>query len=302
MIDEYLESIKSEIINGNAKVVAKNYQINNVKLTMNYNIGKQLAEAGKHYGEGIVKKYASILTKEFGRGYSVSNLKRMRQFYVLFEKGAALPHQLTWEHLRLLLPLKNVEEIKYYISITKRDNLSKRALAERIKSNEYGRLSTEAKEKILNKEELSLIQSVPSPIVLVPNKSYEVYTEKILQEIIYENLDSFMKQLGGGYFYVGREYKLNIGDKKNYIDYLLYNYKMNCFCVIEIKAREYRKTDYGQIKTYMNYIDEHLKNITQNNTIGIIITKSVNNFEAHYVKDNQVTIVEFKINKTIQVS
>ena len=175
-------------------------------------------------------------------------------------------------------------------------------MAERIKSNEYGRLSTEAKEKILNKEELSLIQSVPNPIVLVPNKSYEVYTEKILQEIIYENLDSFMKQLGGGYFYVGREYKLNIGDKKNYIDYLLYNYKMNCFCVIEIKAREYRKTDYGQIKTYMNYVDEHLKTITQNNTIGIIITKSVNNFEAHYVKDNQVTIVEFKINKVIQVS
>ena len=266
MKDNYLENIKTEIINGNAKAVAKNYQINNVKLTMNYNIGRELAEAGKHYGEGIVKKYASILTKEFGRGYSVSNLKRMRQFYVLFEKGAALPHQLTWEHLRLLLPLKDINKVNYYIGISIKDNLSYRKLAKRIKSNEYDRLSTEAKEKILNKEELSLIQSVPSPIVLVPNKSYEVYTEKILQEIIYENLDSFMKQLGGGYFYVGREY---------------------------------RKTDYGQIKTYMNYVDEHLKNIIQNKTIGIIITKSVNKFEAHYVKDNQVTIVEFKINKTI---
>ena len=302
MIDNYLENIKNEIISGNAKVVAKNYQINNVKLTMNYNIGKELAEAGKHYGEGIVKKYASILTNEFGRGYSVSNLKRMRQFYILFEKGAPLAHQLTWEHLRLLLPLKDVNKINYYISIIRRDNLSKRALAERIKINEYDRLSDGAKESLLNKEELSLIQSVLNPIVLTPNKSYEIYTEKVLQEIIYENLDSFMKQLGGGYFYVGREYKLNIGDKKNYIDYLLYNYKMNCFCVIEIKAREYRKIDYGQIKTYMNYVDEHLKTITQNNTIGIIITKSVNNFEAHYVKDNQVTIVEFKINKIIQVS
>ena len=302
MLDEYLSNIKTEIINGNAKVVAKNYQINNVKLTMNYNIGRELAEAGKHYGEGIVKKYAKELTEEFGKGYTFTELTRMKQFYDLSQKVAPVGQLLTWSHYKSLLPLKNVEEIKYYISITKRDNLSKRALAERIKSNEYGRLSTEAKEKILNKEELSLIQSVPNPIVLVPNKSYEVYTEKILQEIIYENLDSFMKQLGGGYFYVGREYKLNIGDKKNYIDYLLYNYKMNCFCVIEIKAREYRKTDYGQIKTYMNYVDEHLKTITQNNTIGIIITKSVNNFEAHYVKDNQVTIVEFKINKIIQVS
>ena len=301
MIDNYLENIKNEIINGNAKVVAKNYQIINVKLTMNYNIGKELSNAGKHYGEGIVKKYASILTREFGKGYSVSNLKRMRQFYVLFEKGAALPHQLTWEHLRLLLPLKDINKINYYINISIRDNLSYRKLAERIRSDEYGRLSIEAKESLQNKEKLSLVQSIPSPIVLMPNKSYEVYTEKILQEIIFENIEDFMHQLGEGYTFVGKEYKLNIGYKKNYIDYLLYNYKMNCFCVIEIKAREYKKSDYGQIKTYMNYIDEHLKTITQNNTIGIIITKSVNKFEAHYVKDNQITIVEFKINKVVEV-
>ncbi len=302
MIDEYLSNIKTEIINGNAKVVAKNYQINNVKLTMNYNIGRELVEAGKHYGEGIVKKYASILTKEFGSGYKEKDLYKMQQFYLLIQKVAPLERQLTWSHYKLLLPLKNVEEIKYYIHITKRDNLSKRALAERIKSNEYGRLSTETKESLLNKEELSIIQSVPSSIVLVPNKSYKVYTEKILQEIIFENIEDFMHQLGGGYAFIGREYKLNIGDKKNYIDYLFYNVVDSRYCVVEIKAREYRKTDYGQIKTYMNYIDEHLKNITQNSTIGIIITKSVNKFEAHYVKDNQVTIVEFKINKVVEVS
>ena len=302
MKDKYLESIKSEIINGNAKVIAKNYQINNVKLTMNYNIGRELVEAGKHYGEGIVKKYASILTKEFGSGYKEKDLYKMQQFYLLIQKVAPLERQLTWSHYKLLLPLKNVEEIKYYIHITKRDNLSKRALAERIKSNEYDRLSTETKESLLNKEELSLIQSVPSPIVLTPNKSYKVYTEKILQEIIFENIEDFMHQLGGGYTFIGREYKLNIGDKKNYIDYLFYNVVESRYCVVEIKSREYKKSDYGQIKTYMNYIDEHLKNITQNSTIGIIITKSVNKFEAHYVKDNQVTIVEFKINKVVEVS
>ena len=302
MIDEYLSNIKTEIINGNAKVAAKNYQINNVKLTMNYNIGRELVEAGKHYGEGIVKKYASILTKEFGSGYKEKDLYKIQQFYLLIQKVAPLERQLTWSHYKLLLPLKNVEEIKYYIHITKRDNLSKRALAERIKSNEYGRLSTETKESLLNKEELSIIQSVPSPIVLTPNKSYKVYTEKILQEIIFENIEDFMHQLGGGYAFIGREYKLNIGDKKNYIDYLFYNVVDSRYCVVEIKAREYKKSDYGQIKTYMNYIDEHLKNITQNSTIGIIITKSVNKFEAHYVKDNQVTIVEFKINKVVEVS
>ena len=302
MEENYLENIRSYIISEQAKTIVRDYSANKSRLETNYNIGKELAEAGKHYGEGIVKKYANNLTKEFGKGYKTEELRKMRAFYELIQKCGPVDRVLSWSHYVKLLPLKNVEEIKYYISIIKRDNLSKRALAERIKTNEYGRLSDGAKAGLLNKEELSLVQSIPSPIVLTPNKSYEVYTEKILQEIIFENIEDFMHQLGGGYAFIGREYKLNIGDKKNYIDYLLYNYKMNCFCVIEIKAREYKKSDYGQIKTYMNYIDEHLKNITQNNTIGIIITKSVNKFEAYYVKDNQVTIVEFKINKVVEVS
>ena len=147
MTDDYLENISSEIINGNAKVVAKNYQINNVKLTMNYNIGKELAEAGKHYGEGIVKKYAKELTRKFGKGYTFTELTRMYNFYILTQKVGPVAQQLTWSHYVKLLPLKNVEEIKYYINITKRSNLSKRALAERIRSNEYGRLRTETKLK-----------------------------------------------------------------------------------------------------------------------------------------------------------
>ena len=147
MTDDYLENISSEIINGNAKVVAKNYQINNVKLTMNYNIGKELAETGKHYGEGIVKKYAKELTRKFGKGYTFTELTRMYNFYILTQKVGPVAQQLTWSHYVKLLPLKNVEEIKYYINITKRSNLSKRALAERIRSNEYGRLRTETKLK-----------------------------------------------------------------------------------------------------------------------------------------------------------
>ena len=128
MKDNYLVSIKSEIINGNANVVAKNYQINNVKLTMNYNIGRELAEAGKHYGEGIVKEYASILTREFGKVYKTEELRKMRAFYELIQKCGPVDRILSWSHYVKLLPLKNVEEINYYIKIIKRDNLSKRAL------------------------------------------------------------------------------------------------------------------------------------------------------------------------------
>ena len=302
MEENYLENIKSYIISEQARTIVRDYSANKSKLETYYKIGKELSEAGKHYGEGIVKKYAKELTREFGKGYKTSELYKMQQFYELVQKVGAVHRILTWNHYLKLLPLKNLYEINYYIDVTIRDNLSYRKLVERIKNDEYGGLSTEAKESLQNKEEISLIQSVPSPIVLTPNKSYEVYTEKILQEIIFENIEDFMRQLGGGYAFIGREYKLNIGDKKNYIDYLFYNVIDSRYCVVEIKAREYKKSDYGQIKTYMNYIDEHLKNITQNNTIGIIITKSVNKFEAHYVKDNQVTIVEFKINNVLETS
>ena len=98
MKDNYLENIRNEIINGNAKVIAKNYQINNVKLTMNYNIGKELAEAGKHYGEGIVKNYAKELTKEFGKGYTYSELNRMIKYYVMVQKLGPVAPILTLIH------------------------------------------------------------------------------------------------------------------------------------------------------------------------------------------------------------
>ena len=108
MKDNYLENIKNEIINGNAKVAAKNYQINNVKITMNYNIGRELVEAGKHYGEGIV-------TKEFKSGYKEKDLYKMQQFYLLIQKVAPLERQLTWSHYKILLSLRDIKEIKYYI-------------------------------------------------------------------------------------------------------------------------------------------------------------------------------------------
>ncbi len=166
MEEKYLENIRSEIINGNAKLIAKNYQINNVKLTMNYNIGKKLAEAGKHYGEGIVKKYAKELTKEFGKGYGITELRKMRAFYYIAQKCAPLGRVLTWSHYKLLLPLKNLDEIKFYIDLTIRDNLSKRALAERIKSNEYGRLAPETKLKLKEEKEVNQSEMVPGTIVI----------------------------------------------------------------------------------------------------------------------------------------
>ena len=290
MEENYLENIRGFIINEQARTIVRDYNANKSKLETYYNIGKELSEAGKHYGEGIVKKYAIELTKEFGKGYSVSNLKRMRQFYILFEKGAAVPHQLTWEHLRLLLPLKNVEEIDYYIHVAIRSNLSYRKLAERIKSDEYGRLPLETKIKLKESKEVNEKDMVPSTIFVSSSKLKEELTEKVLENLIIDNISYVMEQLGEGYCFIKNQYKINIGNNKNYIDILLFNIKYNNYVVIELKVREFRKEDIGQILLYMNYIDKEVKSITQNKTMGIIITKEVDKFVVRYVNHDNIAI------------
>ena len=162
MEENYLENIRSYIISEQARTIVRDYSANKSKLETNYNIGKELSEAGNHYGEGIVKKYA----KEFGKGYGITELRKMRAFYYIAQKCAPLGRVLTWSHYKLLLPLKNLDEIKFYIDLTIRDNLSKRALAERIKSNEYGRLAPETKLKLKEEKEVNQSEMVPGTIVI----------------------------------------------------------------------------------------------------------------------------------------
>lgn len=302
MEENYLENIRSYIISEQARTIVRDYSANKSKLETNYNIGKELSEAGKHYGEGIVKKYAKELTKEFGKGYGITELRKMRAFYYIAQKCAPLGRVLTWSHYKLLLPLKNLDEIKFYIDLTIRDNLSKRALAERIKSNEYGRLAPETKQKLKEEKEVNQSEMVPSNIVIPSNKLEEKLTEKVLENLIIDNISEVMGQLGEGYCFIKKQYKLNIGNNKNYIDILLFNIKYNNYVVVEIKAREFRKEDIGQIKLYMNYIDKEVKNITQNKTMGIIITKEVNEFVIRYIKEDNIAISTFDINVLDEVT
>ena len=145
MEENYLDNIRGFIISEQARTIVRDYNANKSKLETYYNIGKELAEAGKHYGEGIIKNYSIDLTKEFGKGYGTAELRKMRSFYHLVQKCSTLWSNLTWSHYKLLLPLKNLDEIQFYIDLTIRDNLSVRLLAERIKSDEYGRLPLETK-------------------------------------------------------------------------------------------------------------------------------------------------------------
>ena len=286
----YYNEIKNELINNEIYKRVKDYSKNRNELSVYYNVGKLLSEAGKHYGEGIIKEYSRKLTIEIGSGYGISNLKRMRQFYLIVEKGVALPHQLSWSHILAILPINNINEINYYISISIEQNLSYRQLREKIKSKEYQRLDDKTKLKLINKEETVVSDFIKNPIVIRNkyNIDKESITEKILQRLILEDIPSFLKELGEGFTFVENEYKIKIGNTYNYIDILLFNYIYNCFVVIELKVTELKKEHIGQIQIYMNYVDKNIKIINQDKTIGVIICKKDNGYYIEYSSDNRI--------------
>ena len=276
----YYNEIKNELINNEVYKRVKDYSKNKNELSTYYNVGKLLIEAqgGEErakYGDGLIKEYSKKLSEELGGKYNITTLKRMRQFYLIIEKGATLWHQLTWSHYRELLTFDNIDEINYYIKQTGDYNLSVRELREKIKSKEYQRLDDNTKLKLINKEETVVSDFIKNPIVIRNkyNIDKESITEKILQRLILEDIPSFLKELGDGFTFVENEYKIKIGNTFNYIDLLLYNIKFNCYVVIELKVTELKKEHIGQIQIYMNYVDKNIKTINQDKTIGVIIWK-----------------------------
>ena len=293
-IMNYYSEIKNELINNEITKKVKDYSKNKSDLTTYYNVGKLLSEAGKHYGEGIIKNFSLKLINEVGKKYNTTTLKRMRQFYWLIEKGAPLGHQLTWSHYRELLPIKDINEIKYYIHISEEQNLTRDELKSRIKSDEYNRLPIEFKDKIISKEELIIKDFIKNPIIIKNNTNKEIISEKVLHQLILEDLDNFLKELGNSCCYIANEYKIKIGNRYNYIDLLLYNIEFNCYVVVELKVTELKKEHIGGIEVYMNYIDKTLRKVTQDKTIGIIICKKDNKFIMEYCSDERILAREYQ--------
>ena len=284
----YYNEIKEIFINNEITKKVKNYSKNKSDLESYYEVGKILYSAGKHYGEGIIKEYSKKLTNELSKGYSITNLKRMRQFYNVIEKGVAMPHQLTWSHVIALLTINDAGKINYYIDISIKQNLSYRELRQKIKNKEYERFDEVTKEKLIKKGTKEVTDFVKNPILIKTSCDYSDISEKILKKLILEDMDNFLKELGNGFCYIENEYKIKIGDRYNYIDLLLFNYIYNCFIVIELKITELKKEHIGQIQTYMNYVDKNIKKITHDKTIGIIIVKKDNKLVLEYSSDKRI--------------
>ena len=297
----YYEKIKQELLNNEISKLAKRNSINNSDLTTYYNVGKMLSEAGKSYGENIIGKYSEKLTQELGKKYNTTTLKRMRQFYLLIEKGARFGHQLSWSHYIELIPIKNINEVNYYINICEKELLTRDELRNRIKSKEYERLSEETKNKLITNEELKLPDLVPNPIMISDCDYIDInsISEKYLQENIMLNISSFLRELGNGFSFIDNEYKIKIGNNYNYIDLLLYNVKFKCYVVVELKVTVLKKEHIGQIQVYMNYIDKNVKELTDNKTIGIIICSKNNQFIIEYCSDERIFAREFKLESKV---
>ena len=291
----YYNEIKTELINNEITKRVKDYSKNRSDLNTYYNVGKLLSEAGKHYGEGIIKEYSKRLTNELGKGYSKRNLWLMLKFYELKEKVQTVSAQLSWSHYCELLQVNSVDKINYYIKITEEQNLSVRELRERIKNNEYERLDESTKEKLKEKEKLKLPDLVKNPIQIKNTSGNNEISEKILQKLILEDIPSFLKELGSGFSFIDNEYKIKMGDRYNYIDLLLYNIKYKCYVVVELKVTELNSNHTGQIQKYMNYMDKNIKSIDDNKTVGIIICKKENKYVIEYCSDDRIIAREYEL-------
>lgn len=287
---------KSEI---NKRV--RDIEANNNLITTYWNIGKILVEAQggasrAKYGNELIKKWSIRLTNLYGKGYNASNLRKFRQFYLAFEKCSPLGSKLSWSHYRELLIFKDENERNFYINLCIKNNLSKRELIKEIKSKAYERLIDKPRKiDIIIPNKPKITTDMKDPIIIPVDK--EITSEHDLELSILANLEFFFKQLGDGFAYIGHQYKLSDGNKNYYIDILLFNVKLNCYIVVELKLRPLKKEDKAQMEYYIKLIDEQIKEVHHNKTIGIIITKESDAFIANFIRSEEIIPLTYKLEK-----
>ena len=301
----YYKEIKETLIKNEIYKKVKDYSKNKSDLNTYFEVGRntyfevgrliveaQGGEARAKYGNKLIKEYSLKLTKELGKGYTYTNLSRMRQFYLLSLKVATMSQQLykiSWSHYIELLKIKNINELNYYIYIIQSQNLSVRELRERIKSKEYERLG-----KDIKLEEPKVNNLIKNPILIKVKNKNEKLTEYALHQSILENIKDFLKELGIGFAFIGSEVKIKIGDRYNYIDFLLFNTKFNCYVVVELKVTEMKAEYIGQITKYINYVDKNIKEIFHEKAVGVIICKKENKYVMEYCTNPNIFVSTYQ--------
>ncbi len=292
----YYDEIKNKIIDNEIYAKVKDYSKERHKVITYYEIGRLLNEAGGKYGDNIIDEYSKKLVIEVGKKYNRRTLFRMKQLYIIFsnEKVSTMWTQLSWSHLRLLFTL-DINCINYYVNITRKQNITVRELELKIKNNEYDRLSNETKNKLLTKEMLEVQELVPNPILIKNKNNIDIINERSLHQLILEDIESFMKELGNSFSFIGSEYKIKIDDNYHKIDLLLFNIKYNAYVVVELKITDFKVEYISQVQKYMNYIDRNIKELSNKDTIGIIICKKENKFVIEYCSDERIAVRKYEL-------
>ena len=293
----YYNEIKNKLIDNEIYSKVKDYSKERHKVITYFEIGKLLDEAGSRYGDNILNDYLNKLVAEFGKKYNERTLRRIRQYYRIFkdEKWSPVATKLSWSHYSELLSIKNENELIYYISIAYERNLSKRELREKIKNKEYERLPVKTKKKLTLNDEIEVKDLVPNPILIRNKNNIEIISEKALHNLILEDIESFMKELGKSFCFIGSKYKIKIGDRNYHIDLLVFNIKFNCYVVVELKVTEFKSEYISQVQKYMNYIDKNIKETLNNNTMGILICKKENKFVIEYCSDERIAVRKYEL-------
>ena len=302
----YFKNIEELIVENEANKKANALRDNSSTLLTYWNIGKLIVEAQggekrAKYGDNLISEWGKKLSEKYGKNYGVRTLQRMRQLFLLFPKASTLWTKLNWSHYKLILPIKNENERNYYINLVILNNLSVRELQREIKNKSFERLSYADKEHIeiinnTNNTPLSIKDMIKDPIILKTDKNMDKIDEQAIHKYIISLLEDKFLELGTGFTLAGHEYKIHIDNKTYKIDLLFFNYKLNAFVVVEVKTRKIKHTDIGQLKFYVNYVEDNIKDINHNKTIGLLIVKENNKYIIKYTTSNDILVTTYALN------
>ena len=260
----------------------------------------QGGELRAKYGNKLINEWSKEFSLIYGNGYSARNLRKMRQFYQTFPIWPPVVAKLSWSHIMELLSIKNENERNYYINQVILNNLSKRELRCEIKNKSFDRLSYADKNNIKlidnNKNlPISIRDMIKDSIILETNKDISNLNEKVIHKELINLLENKFLELGTGFTLAGHEYKITLDNKTYKIDLLFFNVEINAYVVVEVKNREFKPSDIGQIDFYMKLVDDKLKKNYHNKTEGILIVKEKNKYVVKYMTNDNIYITNFSL-------
>ena len=276
------ESIRSALAEARTSVVVA---VNSAMVSVYWEIGRQIAEAvgeRAEYGRNLLAYLSERLTKEFGKGFTIANLRNMRQFYQTFPNRYALRSELTWTHYRMLMRVDEPKRREFYLTESADSGWTSRQLERQINSFFYERLLATQKEhrpeiageimKLEPKREADYVLKDPYILEFLDLKENTKYSESELEQGLIDKLQEFLLELGKGFSFVARQKRITTEHGEHYyIDLVFYNYILKCFIVIDLKTGKLTYQDVGQIDFYVRLFDEKIKQADDNPTIGLVL-------------------------------